>query len=291
MPSLALKLTSVFRTRQVYDQALNWLQNQVEPTGPRLNSIKDSLQLQNGDIVYVDDDTGQRLVVVPPDQVENRLRLDYQELRHSVGVGQNQYWSSVRTRFANTPRDLVRRFLSRQVPYQLTHEYTKPTNRPTTSRHADSLWQGDLVEMKRLVGDNHQRKFIFNVVGVFSKKLWSRALLNKEAATLRGAFVSTVQENGGRHPTTFQSDNGKEFLREFRAHLKQNGVKVANTRTYTTLALVESVNKTVRRGLRAATVREETRRWYPLFLTLSRPGTTVDTRDRNRLRINCTTRD
>ena len=109
-------------------------------------------------------------------------------------------------------------------------------------------------------------KYVLTVVDVFSKKVWARALENKEKDTIVQQLRSIFLESRS-YPTIMQSDNAKEFksvagdkLDTLYTNAKIKPV-FSNSYTATSNGLVENMNQELRKKIRDGFVRRDNLEW------------------------------
>ena len=96
-------------------------------------------------------------------------------------------------------------------------------------------WFADLVDFTAAPSDGGKKvglhptdegeKYILVVQDVFSRKLWTEALINKVPKTVAEAFLKIVQR-AGKKPRTLTTDEGPEFDALFRAFVEGMGISL-----------------------------------------------------------------
>jgi hypothetical protein len=91
---------------------------------------------------------------------------------------------------------------------------------------ADERWAADLISFtsQSAVVGRKRFQYILAVQDIFSRFIWTRALLSSKAAEVRDAFKSIVDE--GRVPKELNTDKGPEFDNcEFRVFLETKSIE------------------------------------------------------------------
>ena len=125
--------------------------------------------------------------------------------------------------------DISRRQVADWLSKQETHQlYTNrpekaSTIKPTVLKRPYSQLAIDLVDMTSY--EDNGMKWLLNVIDIFSKKAWSKALPDKKDNTVSNA-MSDILKSIKEPVSTIRSDNGSEFKNAvFERMLKNAGVK------------------------------------------------------------------
>ena len=59
----------------------------------------------------------------------------------------------------------------------------------------DHTWQLDLIDVSKIKDENDLHSYILNCIDVFSKRAWSKPLLNKKAKTCSIAFLQILKKS------------------------------------------------------------------------------------------------
>lgn len=118
--------------------------------------------------------------------------------------------------------------------------------RYTSMKGIDDTIQADLVEMIPYAKENNNMKYILNVINIFSKMAYGRALKNKSAAEVTRVMESILNEINHtiKH---LHVDMGKEFYnRSMEAMLRQRNIRIFSTFRTKKAAIVERFNRTLK---------------------------------------------
>lgn len=150
-------------------------------------------------------------------------------------------------------RDQLERWLKDQEWYQL---HKQPPKRKDTRQVSSQMKKPlDMVQADLVVfGDQHldksksyryPYKYILNIVDVYSRFLWSRALKKNDSETVAEAIIDIFDNEMPRRPSAMQVDGGAEFTDNIPAVRKIVG-KGGNPYGQ---AIVERVNGTLKGSL------------------------------------------
>ncbi len=161
-------------------------------------------------------------------------------------------YNKVKERYFGISKRMVESFLENLEAHQLRKRYIRPRIvAPINSTNtANSHWSIDLVDMQQYKGENFGYAWIFSMIDVFSKKLYSFPLKTKSAedilTTLRSFFATNPR------PKVFQSDNDPSFhSKQFKAVMKAMGIKHVFSKTYspTSNSIIERVQGTIKNAI------------------------------------------
>ena len=145
----------------------------------------------------------------------------------------------------------AREFVAKQGQRQLLAKPQTYDGKIIASR-ADERWAADLISYtsQSAVIDRKRFQYILVVQDIFTRFLWTRALLSTKAAEVRDAFKSIVDEC--RVPKELSTDRGTEFdNREFRVFLETKSIehrwKVGVNDLATVDAAIGTLKKTLTR--------------------------------------------
>ena len=112
--------------------------------------------------------------------------------------------------------------------------------------HIDECWQIDLIDVNNLKSKILAQwfAFLFTCIDVLSKFAFVVPIQNKTSAETCRAFRFII-ENSQRKPIYVYSDNGREFLGEFKKYLADINVQHIFTRSQFKAAVVERFNRTL----------------------------------------------
>ena len=247
--------------------------NQLFPTDDKINEIKELIrngkqlpkkyrefQLNSDDdLVYVP----LNLIVIPKAEVEQELTKLYRDDVNMLAKGVKSVYKYITSKYINITRNEVAEFLSRQKDFQLTRNIRKVVNKPIIEKKPNNRWQVDCIDMEKYLKNNDNRRYIFNCVDIFSRKIWLRALNNLEAKTTANAISNIIAEAGVK-PNIIQCDNGVEFQGDFKKYLEENDITQIFNNPYTPNenAIVERSNQEVRKIIRTLMLADNSLRWY-----------------------------
>ena len=106
-----------------------------------------------------------------------------------------------------TKRDLTKIFIDEI--YSTPPKKTYPTNK-ILYNHTDEIWSIDLADFSDKTSNNKGFRYIFIIIGNFSKYLWAIPLENKNSGTITNEFSNILNQNEvllNSNPTAEQ--NGK----------------------------------------------------------------------------------
>jgi hypothetical protein len=235
------------------------VKERIKSKTPLPKQYKDFALNEDDQLVY----TPLNLIVIPKSEVEDVLTKLYKDDVNMLAKGIRNVYKYVSSKFINITRKDIENFLLKQKDFQLTKNITKVVNKPIIERVPNNRWQVDNIDMSKYSKNNAGKKYIFNCVDVFSRKIWLRALKNLEAKTTTEAIKSIINEAGVK-PSVIQCDNGIEFQGNFKEYLKKNGITQIFNNAYSPNenAIVERSNKEVRKIIRTLMLAENSFKWY-----------------------------
>jgi hypothetical protein len=255
----------MFKNQQM---SLNQLFNTDEKYNTIYNLLKSSksVPIKYKDFMINNDDKiihkPTQAIVIKRSEVPNFLKSLYEKERlQLIGKGIRSFYKYMNERYINIIYKDVTEFLKKQENYQLTSDINKVVNKPIIEKRPNARWQIDLIDMTKYDKTN-KKKYIFNCVDVFSRKIWIRALKDKTAILSRDALHNII-ETADVKPDAIQTDNGGEFLAEFHEYCKDNEIKHIYSTSYTPNdnAIVERSNKEVRKIIRAMMIENNNLKW------------------------------
>ena len=185
------------------------------------------------------------LIVVQKRSVNKTLKTEY---KNNFGSGVVNFYKTIRTKYLNIKRDDVEAFIKKQVNKQLINNFTHRINKPILSKYTNQIWCLDLIDVETYGTRNKNYNYILNVIDVFSRKLWLEPMKNKSSLLTKNAFKRII-DRADVKPKYLISDNGTEFLKEFKIYCDNNDIKQRFNRAYAPEAngIVERANKEVRK--------------------------------------------
>ena len=105
----------------------------------------------------------------------------------------------------------VKTYLSSLEEVQITKEIKKPNkNGHITAMSPNQIWQIDLFILQKFVKQNRGYRNIFCVIGVFTRKVYCRAMKTKDIEDCTLALDSIIKKSGVK-PMSIMSDNDSSF--------------------------------------------------------------------------------
>jgi len=257
------KLNNIFPDNESVNQVINYLKTKQIPDGvPSIKRFKDKYKHfelgKDGTLIY----KPLGLIVVKPSDIHHTLDKLYKEDPNAFGKGIVSLYKYIASKYINITREDVEHFLKGQTNYQLTRSISKRINKPIVADYPNQLWCIDLIDMNNYIGNNHQFRYIIDVVDAFSRKVWLEKLRVKGAAQVAREFAK-ICDRAGIYPSYLLSDNGGEFKDEMTQFCKEHNIKQRFTRTYSPEAngIAERTNQDIRKLIRAYMVKNNTKNW------------------------------
>ena len=249
-----MSLNQLFNTDNKYDKIYQMLKSKSIP-----KKYAD-FALNSADQIYYKPTSA---IVVKRTEAQEFLKSLYEKERlQLIGKGIQAFYKYVNLKYINIIYKDVTEFLKQQENYQLTSNINKIVNKPIIEKRPNARWQIDLIDMSNYTNKTNKKKYIFNCVDIFSRKIWLQALKDKTAILSRNALQNIIMESNVK-PDILQTDNGGEFLAEFNEYCKDNEIKHIFSTSYTPNdnAIVERSNKEVRKIIRAIMVENNNLNW------------------------------
>ena len=196
---------------------------------------------------------------------DEKLKKMYDDLKIGTGAGIKSFYSKVMNKYLGISREDIRKFLEKQSPYQLTKQEPKIVNKPIITRYPNERWQADLIDVEAYAKDNQNHKYILTIIDNFSKYVFAKGLVKRDAVSILEAFEDII-ENQALHtyPKIIQTDNGGEFKNKtFQDWAKLNDIKLklSLSHTPTSNALIENFNNILRKMIREGFIRTNSLNW------------------------------
>ena len=198
--------------------------------------------------------------VIPMEDYTTVLQELYSEPQ-TFATGRDSFYSHVKKRFANIPREAVIDFLRGQRTYQLNVPVRKQRDiKPLIVTKPGKYLQCDLIDMSSLSRTNSGIKFVLTVIDCHSKYLWAVPLKYKTAEAVAAALEPIIDKHT---PKVLHSDNGTEFKGAVDIMLKEKNVRHILGPTYRPQAqgTVERVNGTLKRMVMAWMTKQQSKRY------------------------------
>ena len=116
--------------------------------------------------------------------------------------------------------------------------------RKTEVAGIDDQWQIDLLDISKLKYQNSHMTFLLTCIDVFRRFAWVIPIKNKEAETVRDAFLTIFKTN--KPPRSIYSDGGNEFKGECKELFQKLNILTIETMSTLKAAVVERFNRTIR---------------------------------------------
>ncbi len=164
-----------------------------------------------------------KYIVVNPKDRKKWVEMTWSSAQVGSYRGADSIFKRLQTKTIGITRSFVKRQMKDYEMTQIDMAKNKDLVKPIFSKHANEIWQMDLIDMSKHLEFNSDTTFILTIIDHFSKFAWVATLKDK-----RGISVSKALENIVRNespPLVIQSDNGSEFLaRETQSVLKKYGI-------------------------------------------------------------------
>ena len=145
---------------------------------------------------------------------------------------------------------IIKNWLKLQETHNLhiTPKHHFPTEH-TICDYLDEEWEIDLLDVSNLSNQNRGFKFIFVVVDIYSRFLWTRPLKSKKATETAEKFQDII-DTDKRICDLILSDQGNEFRGSaFQEMLKKNGISHFLAYGPHHAAICERMNRTIKSRL------------------------------------------
>ena len=151
-------------------------------------------------------------------------KLYYTKRSPSYLAGSSTLWRLARRNNASVTLKDVRDFLTKQPSYTLHRPLRRvfPHNK-IIATGADSHWQADLCDMRKLKHHNSHYQYILTVVDVLSKFGMAEPVKRKTPEEVSRAF-KRIMERADRKPKSLMTDKGNEFKGVFQKLLKERNI-------------------------------------------------------------------
>ena len=294
MTSLLLRKLNAypeFRDKDMIKDVIKFvLSNSDNPKYP--NNIKTTRQEQrymekfgndfkvvNGLLYYIPS-SRIKIRVIFPEEKEKVLQEIHDDIEKGQGVGLKAFYAQVTQNYIGITRTETNLFLKSQANYTITRDYKKRNyNKPVLSKTPNERWSFDIIDMTNYTRDdiekyhnnNGKHKYILTMVDFFSNYFFARPLETKSMniieQELEDIITEPVEKGGSGSltgPKILQSDGALEFVNLPKSFLERFKIKsFIITKPYlsTSNALIEKMNSTLRRKIRAGFVKNNDLEW------------------------------
>ena len=123
----------------------------------------------------------------------------YDDLKIGTGAGIKSFHRKVMNKYLGISREDIRKFLEKQSPYQLTKQEPKIVNKPIITRYPNERWQADLIDVEAYAKDNQNHKYILTIIDNFSKYVFAKGLVKRDAVSILEAFEDIIENQALQH--------------------------------------------------------------------------------------------
>lgn len=257
------RFNNIIANQNDYDLLKAYLDTKQVPSEVRyksrfINKYEGFIKLNNK-IIY----EPFNLEVVPPDKKLTKLKEIYDNDKNILGKGAYNLFKYIQSKYIGITRNDVQQFIEMQSDFQMTQPASHRVNKPIVSKFPNQLWAIDLIDLQPYMSSNYNWRYIMTVVDIFSRKIWLGKLKYKEAVDTAAEF-ERICNRATIQPNYLISDNGKEWLGEFKLFCEDNEIVQRFTRSYSPQAngIVERANKEVRKIIKAFILQNQNFRWY-----------------------------
>lgn len=261
------RFNNIIANQTDYEQLKYYLENNTPPpdvkSKTRFIRKYEGFTKQGNKIIY----QPFNLEVIPFEEKENKLRELFENDDNIVGKGIYGLFKYLQSKYIGFTRNDIQEFMeSKNSNYQMRQPLTNRINKPIVSKFPNQLWACDLIDMDAFVSNNNRWRYILNVVDIFSRKVWLAKLKRKEAIDVRNEFEN-ICNRAGIKPDYLISDNGKEWLGEFKLFCQDNDIQQRFTRSYSPQAngVVERSNKEIRKIIKSYLIENNDLKWYNIL--------------------------
>ena len=147
--------------------------------------------------------------VVLPEDIDKVIETEYKEIPQNIG--RDTFYGIISRKYIGISRRRLYDYLKNQPLYQRGRDrITQPMAKPVISNKPFERVQIDLIDTKKL--SNLKFPFTLTYIDTFSKKVYARALANKEESTVQAGLKDILKSlPEGARIRQIQSDNGSEF--------------------------------------------------------------------------------
>ena len=194
----------------------------------QMNTIKDIVEK---DILKLDKD--KKLIYIPKNVMilrenewDKSLKEIYDDITLGLGKGIKAFHYSVNTKYL-IPRKAVEIWLKQQGDYQINKEpRVKKDDAKIIALFPNSLFMSDVMKFPKYsqynnAPDGEPSIGLFNVMDVFSKKVWSFSISQENGEVSRAIIKKLFRELGTR-PKRFITDGGATFQDKWKYFLQMD---------------------------------------------------------------------
>lgn len=207
-------------------------------------------------------------VVVPEDQLQTTLKLEYEDPK-TMSNGQQSFFNTIHSKYEGITFNQVRDFLQSQKTYQL-HKPPKRDKiiKPVIEKSPGKYVQLDTINLDEYAFPNNNYKYALTVIDVFSKYAWVIPQKSLKASETVESFKKILKDLPELR--TIQTDNGTEFQAEFAKLIREKGYRHNLSQSHTPQAQgqIERFNKTIKGMIHQYQTMYNTKIWVPAIDSL-----------------------
>lgn len=204
-------------------------------------------------------------------QVINIVKRVYFDISHPYSYSSpTQLYTYLKKQFPKIQLKDVKKILLFEPSYT-RHKQVKAkfARRKTIVRRLNQQWQGDLSVLISIKKHNKGYKYIFFVIDVLSRKLYTRPLKTKKPLEVSKAFVSIMKKNKVK-PTAFVADRGVEFVgKTFKKMLQEHNIAFFPVYSSKKAAIVERLQRTFKTKMFKVFTGKNTLNWIDILQDLT----------------------
>lgn len=207
------------KTIDLYTQVMkeevppNITKQQLRTIVKNINTYK--LELDDNDtIIY----TPNNVKIISPSKYDNILQQFYNSTQLGLGKGIKKFHSTVNIQCL-VPRNIIEAWLKKQGDYQIQRRVIKNTDNDTiVALRPNDVWMMDIMELRPYQSSNDDYRYIFSVIDVFSRKLWSFPL-DTQYQTESIDVYRNLKNKLGVYPKRVITDSGPTFGNDFKSNM------------------------------------------------------------------------
>jgi len=162
----------------------------------------------------------------------------------------------------NITKEEINKFYDNDITTQLTK--VQPKTKPTghiIAYHLNELWQMDIFDLSRYQLFNKGYKYILATVDVFSRKAFAVPILNKDALTVKDAFIQITKFVKPRciiadHDSAFLSHEFSTYLDKLQIPLNINALG-----DHHALGIIDNFAKRIKTIFTSMFLKNDSTRW------------------------------
>lgn len=200
---------------------------------------------KEGDIIF---DKEYKLTVLRESEIDDFLELHWKNPITGAFRGTGSLYNQISKETIGITRKRIDDFLKNKTINQIKYVVDeKKVIKPIVTELPMNMWHIDLIDIKKMSGNNAKYNWLMVVVDSHSKFAWVEPTHNKSTPVIADTFEQIILREGS--PNLLMSDNGNEFVgNEFEALSLKYGIKRSFTKAHEpqTNGCVERLNKTIK---------------------------------------------